>query len=84
MRGGEVTVLIVLFRVSDANDHCRCVVNYAPQQQLPPVRNQAPPPRPKKKKRRRTKAAQPSTATTGSDRISSYDYSSWDRFDVVS
>ena len=46
-------------------------------QNLPPVRNQA---KRKKKKKRDSDREKPDVGT----RISSYDYRSWDKFDVVS
>ena len=46
-------------------------------QNLPPVRNQA---KRKKKKKRDSDREKPEVGT----RISSYDYRSWDKFDVVS
>ena len=53
-------------------------------QSLPPIRNQS-----NRKKKKKTQKQQPSTSnkdnvSKGEARISSYDYRSWDKFDVVS
>ena len=51
-------------------------------QSLPPIRNQSN--RKKKKKKEQPSASNKDNMSNGEARISSYDYRSWDKFDVVS
>ena len=51
-------------------------------QSLPPIRNQSN--RKKKKKKEQPLASSKDNMSKGEARISSYDYRSWDKFDVVS
>ena len=51
-------------------------------QSLPPIRNQSN--RKKKKKKEQPSASNKDNVSKGKARISSYDYRSWDKFDVVS
>ena len=51
-------------------------------QSLPPIRNQSN--RKKKKKKEQPSASNKDNMSKGEARISSYDYRSWDKFDVVS
>ena len=50
-------------------------------QSLPPIRNQS---NRKKKKKEQSSASNKDNVSKGEARISSYDYKSWDKFDVVS